>query len=159
MPNALVYFTVTGHARDVEQPLPSGSSITPMLDDVSGYVDFFPGDQFQALPTGLETYASDLDLGGGVSADTVLPIAPITGRFINGNLCTIAIGDPEGVALLANSPFLNLESALYYHVRFRNVTYGGAVQRLSNFAFAAPADASGVLLSSTTLTRVTYGGP
>lgn len=159
MPNTLVYFTVTGHARDVEQPLPSGSTITPQVDDVSGYVDFFPGDQFEAKQTGLECYASDLDLGGGVHADTVLPVAPITGRLINGNLCTIAIGDPQGVALLANSAFLNLDSALYYHVRFRNVTYGGALQRLSNFAFAAPPTATGVLLSSTTLARVPYGGP
>lgn len=159
MPNTLVYFAVTGHARDVEQPLPSGTVITPQVDDVSGYVDFFPGDQFEAMASGVETYVTDLDLGGGVSADTVLPIAPITGRFINGNLCTIAIGDPEGVALLANSAFLNLANPLYYHVRFRNVTYGGALQRLSNFAFLAPVDATGVLLSSTTLTRVPYGGP
>jgi hypothetical protein len=52
-----------------------------------------------------------------------------------------------------------LDEPLFYHVRYRNVTYGGALQRFSNFAFQAPVDATGVLLTSTTLTRYEYRGP
>jgi hypothetical protein len=158
MPNTLQYFTVTGNFKDVEQPLPSGTSIIPTVQDVNGYVDFYPGTETEALATGLVVTVADLDLGAGMHGDTELPIAPITGRFIEGKLCTVAIGDPEGVGLLANSAFIGVTD-LYYHVRFRNVTYGGALQRLSNFAFLAPTDTTPVLLTSTTLDRLPYRGP
>ncbi len=159
MPNSLTYFRVDAYVQDVEQPLPSGTTINPTIQDVSGYVDFFPGDEFGAIAGGLVVYVTDLDLGGGVHGDTELPIAPITGRLIEGRLTTVAIGDPVGVGLLANTAILNLVDPLYYHVRWRNVTYGGVQQRLSNFSFEAPTTSTNIMLSSPGLARGDYRGP
>lgn len=163
MPNSLTYFRVDAYVHDVEQPLPSGTTINPTLQDVSGYVDFFPGDQLEATAGGVIVIVTDLDLGGGVHVDTELPVAPITGRLIEGRLCTVAIGDPTGVGLLSNSAPIGLPDtgldALYYHVRWRNVTYGGALQRLQNFSFLAPVDTTPVLLTSHLLERFDYRGP
>lgn len=158
MPNSLTYFRVDATVLDIEQPLPSGTTIVPQLDDVSAYVDFFPGTLKEALQIGMSLLVPDFDRGGGVHGDTDIQLAPITGRLINGSLCTVAIGDPKGVDLVANSSVLALPE-LYYHVRFTNVTYGGAVQRISNFAFQAPTGATPVLLTSTTLARFPYAGP
>jgi hypothetical protein len=91
--------------------------------------------------------------------DTELSLAPITGRTINARLCTIAIGDPEGVELVSNSSWMLLDEPLFYHVRYRNVTYGGALQRFSNFAFQAPTDTTGVLLTKKNLVKFDYHGP
>lgn len=156
MTNSLTYFRVDGAWRDVEQPLPSNTGgIAPELADVSAYVDFFPGTQDEAIPQGLTLLIPNYETYG----DTELSLAPITGRTINGKLCTIAIGDPNGVELVSDSAWFLFDEPLFYHVRFRNVTYGGAIQRLSGFAFQAPADSTGVRITSTTLERFDYCGP
>jgi hypothetical protein len=156
MPNSLTYFRVDGAWQDVEQPLvENGPAIAPQVDDVSAYVDFFPGTEKLALQGGFTLYVSDY----GTFGDTQLSLAPITGRTIDGKLCTIAVDDPEGVELVANSAWMDFGEPLFYHVRFRNVTYGGALQRLSSFAFRAPTDATPVVLTSVDLPRFDYRGP
>jgi hypothetical protein len=162
--NSLTYFTVTGFWYDIEQPNPNSTLITPLLLNVNAYVDFIP-----RLPVGFSVFVSNLNHGDGTFGDTDVPIAPITGRLINGALTTIAVGDPLGVGLLANSPVLNLASqlaaigwsttGLIYDVRFRNVTFGGANQVLSNFAFFAPPNAATISISSSLLQKLPYGGP
>jgi hypothetical protein len=136
--NELTWFTAVGYVYDVEQPNPGGVTNQPVLLNVSAYVDFFPGTQANSFPTGHAVLVADLDHGDGTSGDTMVPLAPITARLMNGALCAVAVGDPIGQQLLAGSTILNLASPLYYHVRWRNVTYGGAVQAISDFAFAAP---------------------
>lgn len=138
MANTLKYVTAVGFVYDVEQPNPAGTTNVPSLDQVSAYIDFFPGTQQAPFPTGFAVLVPNLDHLDGTSGDTEVPIAPITGRLMNGKICTIATGDPVGVELLANTSILNLASPLYYHTRFRNVTFGGALQALSNFAWQAP---------------------
>jgi hypothetical protein len=155
MPNSLTYFRVDGAWRDVEQPIVGVGAIAPQVDDVSAYVDFFPGVEKSALPGGLTLYVPNYETYG----DTELTLAPITGRTMDARLCTIAVGDPNGVELVANSAWLDFGEPLFYHVRFRNVSYGGAGQRLSNFAFQAPTDASPIILTSVTLERFDYCGP
>ena len=155
MTNSLVYFTATGAWRDVEQPIPANGLIAPQIDDVSAYVDFFPGTEKLAVETGFTLYVPDYETYG----DTELSLAPITGRTMNGKLCTVAVGDPVGVQLVSGAPWMDFGEPLYYHVRFRNVTYGGALQRLSNFAFQAPTDSTPVHLTSVALTRTEYRGP
>lgn len=155
MTNSLTYFRVDGAWRDVEEHIPSVAGIAPQVDDVSAYVDFFPGTQLDAIPQGFTFLAADYETYG----DTEIALAPITGRTINARLCTIAVGDPNGIQLVANSAWMDLDEPLFYHVRYRNVTYGGALQRFSNFAFQAPVDATGVSLTSTILARFDYRGP
>jgi hypothetical protein len=162
--NVLTYFTVTGFWYDIEQPNPNSTLITPLLLNVNAYVDFIP-----RLPVGFSVFVANLNHGDGTFGDTDVPIAPITGRLINGALTTIAVGDPLGVGLLANSPVLNLASqlaaigwsttGLIYDVRFRNVTFGGANQVLSNFGFFAPPSATTISISSSLLQKLPYGGP
>jgi len=157
MSNSLTYFRVDGAWRDVQNHIPANSGIAPQVDDVSAYVDFFPGSKLEALAGGMSIYVPDYETYG----DTELSLAPITGRTIDGKLCTIAVNDPNGVELVANTDWLGLtgDDELYYHVRFRNVTYDSAVQRLSNFAFLAPTDDTGVVITSTDLERFDYRGP
>lgn len=154
--NTLVYFRVDGSWRDIEQPIPShAGTISPQENDVSAYVDFFPGVEKEALTGGLTFLVPDYEVLG----DTELAIAPITARSINGKLCSITKTDPVGAQLVSNAPWMNLGEDLFYHVRYRNVTYGGALQRFSSFAFKAPTDAAGVRITSTTLERFEYCGP
>lgn len=158
MSNSLTYFRVDGSYLDVEQPIPGNTgTIAPQLDEISAYVDFFPGTQDKASEGGFACYVPDFSTFG----DTELALAPITARTINGKLCSITIGDPQGVDLIANSAWLRLyaDDALFYHVRYRNVTYGGALQRFSRFAFRAPTDTTPVLLTSPSLPRYDYRGP
>ena len=156
MTNSLTYFRVNGSWRDIEQPIPHNANvIRPQEDDVSAYVDFFPGTESEALPGGLTLYVPDYETLG----DTELSLAPITGRTMEAKLCSITVGDPEGVELVANSAWLDFGEPLFYHVRFHNVTYGGALQRLSNFAFQAPVDATPVRITSVNLQRFPYRGP
>lgn len=156
MTNTPTFFRVDGSWRDIEQPIPSNTgSIAPQEDDVSAYVDFFPGTEMEATEQGFTFYALDYRTFG----DTELSVAPITGRTIDALLCSITVGDPNGVELLANSAWMALDEPLFYHVRYRNVTYGGALQRFSNFAFQAPTDATGVRITGKTLTRFDYRGP
>lgn len=162
--NTLTFFTVTGYFYDLEQQNPNQNSISPQLLDVNGYVDFIP-----RLPQGFSIEVTNMIHGDGTQGDTFMPVAPITGRFINGALCSIAIGDPVGVGLLANSPNLTLATqlqqigwsttALIYDVRFRNVDFGGAPQILNNFAFYAPTTATTVSITSSVLQRIPYAGP
>lgn len=156
MTNTLTYFRVDGSWRDVEQPIPSSAgSIAPQIDDVSAYVDFFPGTQANADVQGFTFLADNYATYG----DTEIAIAPITGRTIDALLCSITVGDPNGVELVADSSWMDLDEPLFYHVRYRNVTYGGALQRFSNFAFQAPPDSTGVRITSKTLTKFPYRGP
>lgn len=158
MPNTLTYFRADGSWRDIEQPIPANTgTIRPQENDTSLYVDFFPGFQSGAVVGGLTLYVPDLEDRG----DTELSIAPITARAINGKLCAITIGDPLGQELVSNTPFLGFDpdDPLFYHVRYRNVTYGGALQRFSNFAFEAPTDTTGVRITSPVLARFPYRGP
>lgn len=157
MTNTLTYFRVDGSWRDIEQHIPSQTGIAPQEDDVSAYVDFFPGTEKEAVQQGYTMLLPDYETFG----DTELALAPITGRTINAELCTIAIGDPKGVQLVANPAWMGLtgDDALFYHVRYRNVTYGGALQRFSSFAFRAPVGNTGVRITSVTLERFEYRGP
>lgn len=139
MANELTWITVQGYFYDVEQPDPSATSIKPQLLDVSAFVDFFPGTEQKPFPTGFYVTFPDLDHGDGTSGDTIVPLAPITARLMNGALCAIAVADPVGIELIANAAILGLVEPLYYHVRFRNVTFGGGgIEALSNFAYLAP---------------------
>lgn len=156
MTNSLTYFRVDGSWRDIEQPIPGNvGSIAPQENDVSAYVDFFPGVEKFASSGGLTLLVPNYETRG----DTELSIAPITARTINGLLCSITRTDPVGAELVSNAPWMALGVDLFYHVRYRNVTYGGALQRFSNFAFKAPTDSTGVLITSTTLQRYDYYGP
>lgn len=158
MTNTLAYFTATGFIYDIEQPDPAGTTGTPVLADVSAYVDFYPGTESGPFPAGFALLVPDLVHGDATTGNTEVPLAPITGRLLNGALCSIAVGDPVGVGLLANSAFLGLPELLY-HVRFRNVTFGGANQVISNFAFVAPVAAGTLDLFASTTHRFEYKGP
>lgn len=156
MSNTLTYFQATGAWRDVENPLPStAGSTTPQIDDISGYVDFYPGIESEALTSGLALYVSDYETYG----DTELVIAPITGRIYNAKLSSITVNDPEGVGLVANSSWLDFGEPIFYHTRFYNVTYNGAQWHLENFAFQALPGAGTVRLTSPVLQRFPYKGP
>lgn len=162
-PNVAQWFTVNGTIVDVEQPNPAGSSIDPLILNVNAYVNFYPGDQNGAFPAGFAAQVQNFDPTGvgtaGTGVNVELPLAPITGRLMNGKLCTVAIGDPVGVGLLCGSTFLNLESPLFYHVQFTDVDYGGALQALDNFAFQAPATPGTLDLFATGTTHFPYLGP
>jgi hypothetical protein len=154
--NSLVYFRVDGSWRDVEQPLPSSvGSIAPQENPTYCYVDFYPGTDKVVGEGGMTFLVPSLETYG----DTELSIAPITGRALGSTLRSITRGDPVGVELLSNAPWMLLGQDLYYHVRYRNVTYGGALQRFSPFAFKAPTDSTPVLLTSRSLPRFDYYGP
>lgn len=156
MTNSLTYFRVDGSWKDIEQPIPGNvGSIAPQEDDVSCYVDFFPGLEKLALTGGLTLLVPNYETLG----DTELALAPITARTIDGVLCSITRTDPVGAQLVSNAPWMDLGEDLYYHVRYRNVTYGGALQRFSSFAFKAPTDGTAVRITSTTLERFDYYGP
>lgn len=155
MPNSLTFFRVDGTYIDVEQPVPGDTVITPAISNVYAYVDFFPGTEMKAISSGLSLTVPDYETYG----DTDIQLAPITARLLDKRLCTIAKTDPEGVELVADSAWMNLDDPLFYHVRFRNVTYGGALQGISNFAFAASSDSTPIVLTSPTLTRYAYRGP
>lgn len=159
-PNVLTWFTVKMFIYDVEQPLDAGTSEQPNLADVSGFVDFFPGSQSVAFPTGYSVIVPDLNHGDGTSGDTEVPLAPITGRTLNGALTSLVSGDPVGVELLDFSAILTGLSSLFYHVRFREMTWqDGTLFSLGNYAFQAPGNGSTLLLSSNTVTKFPYGGP
>jgi hypothetical protein len=157
--NELTWFTVIGSVYDVENPNTNIDSTVPQLLQVSAFIDFFPGNQMASFPAGFSVSVPALDHGDGTFGDTLVPIAPITARLINGQLCAIAAGDPNGQQLLANSAILGLVNPLYYHVRWRNVTFGGTVQQISNFAFLAPTTAEVIDITSPSLTTTQYGGP
>jgi hypothetical protein len=158
--NELVYFTVLGAIYDLENPNPNIDSTVPTLQQVSAFIDFFPGNQQASFPGGFAVAISSMDHGDGTFGETLVPLAPITARLLNGQICTIAAGDPVGIQLLANTSILNLVNPLFYHVRFRNVTFGGgSVASLSNFAFVAPSSAQIIDITSPSLTRYEYGGP
>lgn len=169
--NTLVYFNVTGYCYDVQQPDPTQLSAAPQLADVSAFVDFFPGNQAGVFPPGYSLLIPNLNHGDGTAGDTLVPLAPITARFLGGSLRTIVEGDPIGVLLLSNSALLGLP-ILVYHVRFRNVTYGGnpllitpnqlvqpATQILTNFAIQASTDTTPVNLTGYNTVRLPYMGP
>lgn len=169
--NTLQYFNVTGFCYDVQQPDPTQLSAQPQLANVSAFVDFFPGNQNGPFPAGFSLIIPNMNHGDGTVGDTIVPLAPITARFLGGSLRTIVGGDPVGVLLLSNTSLLGLP-LLLYHVRFRNVTYGGATtqitpgqliqpasQVLTNFAFQASTDNTPVNLTGVNTVRLPYLGP
>lgn len=159
MTNTLAYFRVDGSWVDAEQPIPGNvGAIAPQVNNVSLYVDFFPGTEKLALENGLSFLVPNY---GSFAADTEVALDPITARTMNGVLCSITKTDPVGVELVSNAPWMDLvgDDALFYHVRYRNVTYGGALKRFDSFAFKAPTDGTGVRITSTTLQRYDYRGP
>ena len=169
--NTLTYFNVTGYCYDVQQADPTQTSAAPQLANVSAFVDFFPGTQNGVFPPGYSLLIPNLNHGDGTVGDAEVPLAPITARFLGGSLRSIVVGDPIGVLLLANSPLIGLP-ILVYHVRFRNVTYGGnpvliqpnqlvqpASQVLTNFAFVASTDTTPVNLTGYNTVRLPYMGP
>ncbi len=169
----LTFFNVTGYCYDVQQPDPTQISAAPTLANVSGFVDFFPGNASGVFPAGFSLLVPNLTHGDGTAGDTQMALAPITARFLGGSLRTIVVGDPIGVLLLSNSPLLGLgPNGLWYHVRFRNITFGGnpalvqpnqltqpASQVLTNFSFVAPTDTTPVNLTGVTTVRQPYLGP
>lgn len=148
--NTLTYFTVTGHWYDVEAPITSGSTNTPQFQVVSAFATFTP-----RLKPGTVAYVANLDLGGGLSANTAVALAPVMARILNGELEVIDQADTPNIKLLANTAVLGL-SALVYDVSFTNVVYAGAARTLSNFAFTAPTTATTVDLTDPALTRLPY---
>lgn len=156
MTNSVGLFRVDGSWHDFEQPIPANTgSIAPQQNNVNLYVDFFPGLEKSASELGLTFLVPNYEAIG----DTEIALDPITARAINGVLCSITRTDPVGVDLVSNLPWMDLGVDLFYHVRYRNVTYGGALKRFSNFAFKAPIDATPVRITSTTLQRYDYCGP
>jgi hypothetical protein len=90
-----------------------------------------------------------------LSANTAVPMAPITARILNGELQTIDQNNTPKVQLLANSSVIGL-SSLIYDVSFTKVVYAGAAQILNNFAFTAPTTATTIDLTDPALTRLAY---
>jgi hypothetical protein len=162
-PNVAQYFTANATIVDVEQPNPAGSSIDPQILDVNAYVNFYPGSQTGVFPAGFAVPVQNFDPTGvgtaGTGVPVELPIAPITGRLMNGKLCSIVIGDPVGVGLLCSSAFLNLADPLFWHVQFQDVDFGGALQQLNNFAIAALTAPGSLDLFASTTTQFPYLGP
>ena len=158
----LVYHTVSGSWKDVEQPDPAGTTNLPQYLVVSALVDFIP-----RFPPGYAPIISSLDIGSSVTPDSMLVIAPITGRIVHGELETINVVDTPGVQLISNFPALAArlltdgvcDGQLIYDVRFRNVVYNSEVLSLTNFAYVAPSDTTGVSLTSAGLVRLPYAGP
>lgn len=153
--NELTWMTVNGFVYDVENPDDSGHSIQPQLLNVSGFIDFFPGTERSSFDGGFTVQLADLDHGDGTHGDTEVPIDAITARLMNGALCAIAVGDPVGIQLLADVPLLGLAEPLFYHTRWDNVTFGGGVKSLANFAWQAT---TGAPVTGLAATPSTSGG-
>jgi hypothetical protein len=150
-PNELTYFTVIGNWWDVESPDPSGTTNQPQFLPVSGFVSFAP-----RLRPGTVCYIPNLDLGAGTAGNTAVPLAPITGRILEGQLQTINRSDTQNLKLVANTPILGLTQPLLYDVSFSNVVYANNAQLLLPFAFTAPTTATTVDICNPTLSRLKY---
>lgn len=168
MSTELTYFTVTGFYYDVESPLTSGTTNADQFLGITGaFITFTP-----RVPTGFTVLVTNLDLGSGNTGATAIALPPITGRVIGTivggeavwQLATINTTDTPGIQLLANSsPISTYLSAqginggsLIYDVSFSDVTFAGANQTISNFAFTAPTSNTGVCITDPTLTRLPY---
>lgn len=156
--SVLTFFNVSAYVYDVQGAAVDQISSAMQLANVNAFVDFMPGDSNGPFPSGFSLIVPNLDHGDGTKGDTMLPLATITARLLGGSLRTIALGDPIGLLLLSNSPIIGLPK-LRYHVRWRNVTYAGVSQALTNFAFDAPTDTTPVNLTGTGLLRYPYLGP
>lgn len=162
MTTEIVYHTVSGSWRDIEDPDPGGTTNHPQYLVVSAMVTFYP-----RFPVGYAPIISNLDIGSSVYPDTALAIAPIQGRIVHGELETINTVDTPGVVLVSNFPALAARlltdnvcnGELIYDVAFTNVVYSSSVQFLQNFAYVAPSDTTAVSLTSAGLTRLPYAGP
>lgn len=131
---------------------------------VQGLVDLIP-----RVPQGFSIFVDDLDIYGDESlvVDSSVSFPPRTARIWEGRLCTINVEDTPTIYLLAATADLGLDAdvlpatdgKLIYDVRFRNVVFNGAPQRLSPFAFEAPSDNTPVVLTDPALSRLPYGGP
>jgi len=158
--NELVYFVVQGFYGDIENPVGTGSSIQPNFGIISGTVTFFP-----RVPNGTTLFIPDLDMQNGMTQDVAVPLAPIQGRIIAGQLQTINRSDSPNVELLACNTLVSTAmsqqnlGSLIYDVQFSNVTFAGGPQVINNFAFSAPSSATTITLSDPTLARLAYAGP
>lgn len=94
-----------------------------------------------------------------ITGDTAISLPPITARIANGILSTIDYIDTPGIQLTANTAQLNLSGELIYDVTFTNITFNGASQFLSPFAFTAPTTNTTICLSSPELERLPYQTP
>lgn len=94
-----------------------------------------------------------------VVADTAIALPTITARIFNGVLSTIDRVDTPGIELASNIADFGLSGDLIYDVAFSKVTYNGVAQVIAPFAFAAPADATAVVLSDPLLVRLAYQKP
>lgn len=149
--NQLTYFVVSGHWHDVEAPDPSDNTNNLQFQVITAFVTFTP-----RLKPGTVEYITNLDLGGGNSANTALAIAPVTARILQGELQTINREDTPDLHLLANSAVLGLTAPLIYDVAFTNVVYASTAQTIKNFAFTAPIDTTPIDLTDPALTRLEY---
>lgn len=160
MSNTLTYHTSIGSFFSNVDPVPGTPiSTTPEIDDVSAYVKFS-----YRLPQGFSVFIPDFDPGDGSDpANASISFPDRVARLMDGKLCTIEVGDPEGVELVSNSAILGLASRgisdLFIDVAFFNVTVAAnQLGTLDNFSYIAPTDTTGVDLTSPTLVRHQYGG-
>lgn len=93
-----------------------------------------------------------------ITGSTAISLPPLTARIWSGVLSTIDFADTPGFQLASNIGALGL-SELIYDVAFSNVTFNGASQYLAPFAFAAPEDDTGVVLTDPGLTLLPYRPP
>ena len=93
--NSLTYFPVYGHWDLVDDPFPGGTGSAPRTLDFSAFVTFHA-----RVPGDFVLYVSQLSDPDGAE-DTGVELAPITGRIVGGDLCTINVSDTEGVQLVA----------------------------------------------------------
>lgn len=161
---ALTFFPVDGYWYSGDAPDPKGSTGAPRVLVVRGYVDLIP-----RVPSGFSAYVNDLDVHGDGSrvVDTSISFPPRTARIWNGRLSTINILDTPTIQLLSETSVLGLtednlpetDGHLVYDVKFREIVFNEATQRLSNFAFRASMDTTPVVLTDPALVRLPYEGP
>lgn len=161
MSNTLTYHSVTGSFYSNVDPIPGTPiSTTPQIDQVGAYVKFS-----YRLPSGFSVLIDDFDPGDGngpVGMSSV-QFPDRVARLMNGQLCTIEIGDPEGVEIVSNTSILGLAdqgiTGLYVDVAFFNVTAAAnEAGNLQNFAYLAPVDGTPICLTDPLLTKYQYGG-
>ena len=172
-PTELTYFEVTGFYYDVESPLTGGETNADQFNGLTGaFITFTP-----RVPPGFTVLISDLDLGSGNTGSTALALAPITGRVMGVSagteggsvweLCAINTTNSPGIQLLANSSpistYLTAQGVqsgqLIYDVSFTQVTYAALNQYVTNFAFVAPTDDTGVCITDPSLETIAYQNP
>ena len=150
-PNSLTYFTVTGHWYAVEASDPAGSDNIPEINPIYAFVTFTA-----RLRPGTVLNIGDYSRPDTTTGTTAIALAPVQGRILEGELQVIDRGNTPDIQLVANTPMLGLTKPLIYDVTFTKVTYAGANQSISNFAFTAPTDTTTIDLTDPALARLPY---